>query len=241
MAHRRCGRVIQKRSRSGSSYTTKKRPATHHELPTAGLVGEGGFEPPKSETTDLQSAPFGHSGIPPYSLAPPAGQRPGGLSYAAAHRRASDTIPRFSGLVKQKYTMTAGNPQKNAAKAADGAPGSQWKARGPAVPSGPGRLCPLPPLYASRAGPGAEGAGGLPLPPQMLRRPPRRMPRRLSPLSNPPKRIRPSVRGARTTDTAGALCLAPAAAGAKRAGALTPGPSSPLPGSRQRGADCQNQ
>ena len=32
------------------------------------LVGEGGFEPPKSLTTDLQSAPFGHSGIPPYSV-----------------------------------------------------------------------------------------------------------------------------------------------------------------------------
>ncbi len=32
------------------------------------LVGEGGFEPPKSLTTDLQSAPFGHSGIPPYSI-----------------------------------------------------------------------------------------------------------------------------------------------------------------------------
>ena len=29
------------------------------------LVGEGGFEPPKSLTTDLQSAPFGHSGTPP--------------------------------------------------------------------------------------------------------------------------------------------------------------------------------
>ena len=29
------------------------------------MVGEGGFEPPKSLTTDLQSAPFGHSGIPP--------------------------------------------------------------------------------------------------------------------------------------------------------------------------------
>ena len=29
------------------------------------LVGEGGFEPPKSVTTDLQSAPFGHSGTPP--------------------------------------------------------------------------------------------------------------------------------------------------------------------------------
>ena len=31
------------------------------------LVGEGGFEPPKSLTADLQSVPFGHSGIPPYS------------------------------------------------------------------------------------------------------------------------------------------------------------------------------
>ncbi len=30
------------------------------------MVGEGGFEPPKSVTTDLQSAPFGRSGIPPY-------------------------------------------------------------------------------------------------------------------------------------------------------------------------------
>ena len=32
------------------------------------LVGEGGFEPPKSLTTDLQSAPFGHSGTLPYSI-----------------------------------------------------------------------------------------------------------------------------------------------------------------------------
>ena len=31
-----------------------------------GLVGEGGFEPPKRSATDLQSAPFGHSGILPY-------------------------------------------------------------------------------------------------------------------------------------------------------------------------------
>ena len=30
------------------------------------LVGEDGFEPSKSLTTDLQSAPFGRSGIPPY-------------------------------------------------------------------------------------------------------------------------------------------------------------------------------
>ena len=30
------------------------------------LVGEDGFEPPKTKSADLQSAPFGHSGIPPY-------------------------------------------------------------------------------------------------------------------------------------------------------------------------------
>ena len=33
------------------------------------VVEEDGFEPSKSLTTDLQSAPFGHSGIPPYSVA----------------------------------------------------------------------------------------------------------------------------------------------------------------------------
>ena len=32
------------------------------------LVEEGGFEPPKSVTTDLQSAPFGRSGTPPYLI-----------------------------------------------------------------------------------------------------------------------------------------------------------------------------
>ena len=38
------------------------------ELPAALLrvmVGRGGFEPPKAVPTDLQSAPFGHSGISP--------------------------------------------------------------------------------------------------------------------------------------------------------------------------------
>ena len=33
------------------------------------LVGEGGFEPPKALPADLQSVPFGHSGIPPYTIA----------------------------------------------------------------------------------------------------------------------------------------------------------------------------
>ncbi len=32
------------------------------------LVGRGGFEPPKSETSDLQSDPFGRSGIFPYKI-----------------------------------------------------------------------------------------------------------------------------------------------------------------------------
>ena len=30
------------------------------------MVGRAGFEPAKSETADLQSAPFGHFGIYPY-------------------------------------------------------------------------------------------------------------------------------------------------------------------------------
>ena len=32
------------------------------------LVEEGGFEPPKQVATDLQSAPFGHSGTLPYLI-----------------------------------------------------------------------------------------------------------------------------------------------------------------------------
>ena len=41
------------------------------ELPTAPpryekMVEGEGFEPSKSKTADLQSAPFGRSGIPPY-------------------------------------------------------------------------------------------------------------------------------------------------------------------------------
>ena len=34
------------------------------------MVEEGGFEPPKSVTADLQSAPFGRSGTLPYSIVP---------------------------------------------------------------------------------------------------------------------------------------------------------------------------
>ena len=42
-----------------------KRPTTRVGLFV--MVGEAGFGPAKSVTTDLQSAPFGRSGIPPYN------------------------------------------------------------------------------------------------------------------------------------------------------------------------------
>ena len=32
------------------------------------MVGEDGFEPSKRNVTDLQSAPFGHSGTRPYYI-----------------------------------------------------------------------------------------------------------------------------------------------------------------------------
>ena len=32
------------------------------------MLGGGGFEPPKALPADLQSVPFGHSGIHPYSI-----------------------------------------------------------------------------------------------------------------------------------------------------------------------------
>ena len=46
----------------------KKNNAETREASWRYLVGAGGFEPPKSLTTDLQSAPFGHSGTLPYSV-----------------------------------------------------------------------------------------------------------------------------------------------------------------------------
>ena len=44
----------------------KKSPPTTTFSNREALVGRGGFEPPKSWTTDLQSVPFGRSGISPY-------------------------------------------------------------------------------------------------------------------------------------------------------------------------------
>ena len=41
----------------------------NHVFPT---VEGGGFEPPKAEPADLQSAPFGRSGTPPSSIDSPS-------------------------------------------------------------------------------------------------------------------------------------------------------------------------
>ncbi len=40
------------------------------------MVEGGGFEPPKAEPTDLQSAPFGRSGTPPLYMEPAMGLEP---------------------------------------------------------------------------------------------------------------------------------------------------------------------
>ena len=57
-----CWLFFEENSRNPPDTQTKK-----HILRCAFLLVErGGFEPPKSLTTDLQSAPFGHSGTSPY-------------------------------------------------------------------------------------------------------------------------------------------------------------------------------
>ena len=51
------------------------------------VVGGGGFEPPKSETSDLQSDAFGHSAIRPYLVFYPAiyGVRSGAGDWNRTH------------------------------------------------------------------------------------------------------------------------------------------------------------
>ncbi len=69
-ALRRPRRVIHSRSASNPSFTKTHTKQKHHPKGWCFcLVGEGGFEPPKALPADLQSVPFGHSGIPPYSVA----------------------------------------------------------------------------------------------------------------------------------------------------------------------------
>ena len=45
----------------------RENPDQDSDFPTRTMDG-GGFEPPKQFAADLQSVPFGHSGIHPYTL-----------------------------------------------------------------------------------------------------------------------------------------------------------------------------
>ena len=62
-ARKACG-YFEKNSLNPLSWNTKKA----HLAMCFFVVERGGFEPPKSLTTDLQSAPFGHSGTSPLEL-----------------------------------------------------------------------------------------------------------------------------------------------------------------------------
>ncbi len=53
----------------------KKKRVRTRIAPRLNLVGEDGFEPSKLNATDLQSAPFGHSGTLPYKIVNGAGGR----------------------------------------------------------------------------------------------------------------------------------------------------------------------
>ena len=98
-----------------SAASTKKAP--EQGLPCSGVVGEGGFEPPKSVTTDLQSAPFDRSGIPPYELG--AGGRirtpdlliTNQLLYQLSYTSSSNSriyITRWAAFCQQDFTAFSG-------------------------------------------------------------------------------------------------------------------------------------
>ena len=57
--------AAQRRLRHAVPTASSANKNTDHEGRYLYLVGEAGFGPAKSVTTDLQSAPFGRSGIPP--------------------------------------------------------------------------------------------------------------------------------------------------------------------------------
>ena len=65
------------------------------------LVEEGGFEPPKRIATDLQSAPFGHSGTPPYEL-----------DGAGGRTRTPDRLITNQLLYQLSYTSRPARPQR---------------------------------------------------------------------------------------------------------------------------------
>ena len=73
------------------------------------LVEEGGFEPPKRIATDLQSAPFGHSGTPPHELVGAGGRT-----------RTPDRLITNQLLYQLSYTSTPARPQRKLFYQAEG-------------------------------------------------------------------------------------------------------------------------
>ena len=65
-----------------------------------GLVGDGGFEPPKAKPADLQSVPFGHSGNPPYSFS-------AGCGGAGRRTRTPDLLITNQLLYQLSYTSVS--------------------------------------------------------------------------------------------------------------------------------------
>ena len=62
------------------------------------LMDGGGFEPPKQFAADLQSVPFGHSGIPPYAILSEGG--------AGRRTRTPDLLITNQLLYQLSYTST---------------------------------------------------------------------------------------------------------------------------------------
>ena len=58
-------------SHQDKTVTAKQAAATKTSSLPAKIMAGAGFEPAKAEPPDLQSGPFGHSGIPPNYLANP--------------------------------------------------------------------------------------------------------------------------------------------------------------------------
>lgn len=71
------------------------------------LMEEGGFEPPKSVTTDLQSAPFGHSGTPPYLTIYSVHLKPGMKPSAAGSCRRGAATERASFHARVEAKLSA--------------------------------------------------------------------------------------------------------------------------------------
>ena len=64
------------------------------------FVGKDGFEPPKASPADLQSVPFGHSGIPPCSIG------------AGGRTRTPDLLITNQLLYRLSYTSKCRDPQQ---------------------------------------------------------------------------------------------------------------------------------